>query len=310
MLASCASVPSASSATPTESAAVVPTVRATPSPTTTVAAGLTRYVNTELGYSLDLPAGWRRAACGQRIASISPLEAGEFFTDVPEAEEMIAGGVRLIAVRVFDAASLTPLTWLQQSSSQPDTRFEPATLNGQSAARGFIGASGATYTFAVAARGWIYAIDWPYFGGPDPELEGIIGTLRILDDATLGRGPIATPVPRTIESLVDALADAFGRKDLAAITGLMAPCVTVGAVPGDPVLRSRVAYVTTLASDFAAGTSVQVRARPIENDTTFGRFVRSTFTRPGEPDQRVDFLLRADGDRWSVAAVLIRASGN
>ena len=316
LLVSCSPVASAPGATPTASADIVSTAGPSPSPspsrspTASVAAGLTRYVNTELGYSLDLPAGWRRAACGQRIASISPLEAGEFFTNVPDQEEIIAGGVRLIAVRVSDAAGLTPLTWLQQSSSQPDTRFEPATLNGQSATRGFIGASGATYTFAVAARGWIYAIDWPYFGGPDPELEGIIGTLRILDDATLGRGPIATPVPRTIESLVDALADAFGRKDFAAITGLMAPCVTVGAVPGDPVLRSRVAYVTTLASDFAAGTSVQVRARPIENDANFGRFVRSTFTRPGEPDHRVDFLLRADGDRWSVAAVLIRASGN
>jgi hypothetical protein len=306
----CAAVSSAPSATPTESNAVAPTARATPTPTATVAAGLTRYLNSELGYSVDLPAGWRRATCSQGIATTSPLEAGEFFTSAPEAEEVISGGVRLVAVRVVEAAGLTPLAWLEQNAFQPDAHFEPVTLNGRSGARGFIGATGATYGFAVAARGWIYAIDWPYFGGPDAELEGIIATLRLLDDATVGRGPIATPVPRSIESLVDSLVDAFARKDLAALSGLMAPCVTVGAVPGDPDMRSRTAYVTTVAADFAASASVQVQARPIETDPYFGRFVRSTWSRPGQPDQRVDLMLRADGDRWSVGAVLIRASVN
>ena len=316
MLVSCSPAASPSPAPPTPTASGIPTVQATPSltatpaPTATVAAGLTRYVNAELGYSVDLPSGWRRASCSRGVTNTSPLEASDWFVNAPEAEETIAGGVRLVLVRVFDAAGSTPLTWLQQSSSQPDTRFEAVTLNGRSGARGFIGASGATYTFAVASRDWIYAIDWPYFGGPDAELEGMIATLRILDDATVGRVPKATPVPRTIESLVDALADGFTRKDLQAIAGLMAPCVTVGGVPGDAFQRSGTAYINALGTEFAAGTSVQVRSRPIESDPSFGRFVRSTFRKPGEPDQRVDFVLRADGDRWSVGAVLIRALGN
>jgi hypothetical protein len=310
LLVSCAPVSSPPSATPTATVSVVPTARPTPSPTATVAAGLTRFVNTELGYSVDLPAGWRRATCSRGIVTTSPLEASEMFVGLPEAEEVIRGGVRMVQVRVTESGGLTPLAWLERNASQPDTRFETTTLNERAGARGFIGATGSTYAFAFAGRGWIYAIERPNFGFEDQELERVLATLRILDDATVGRGPVATPVPRTIESLADSIADAFTKKDVAAIGATMAPCITVGAVPGDPDLRSRTAYVTTLAADFAAGTSVRVQSRPIETDPYFGRFVRSTFSKPGEPDQRIDLMLRADGDRWSVGAVLIRASGN
>jgi hypothetical protein len=310
LLVSCAPASSAPSATPTASAAAVPTARVTPSPTATVGAGLTRYVNSELGYSVDLPPGWRRATCSPGIVTTSPLEASEMFVGIPEAEEVIRGGVRMVLVRVTESGGLTPLAWLERNASQPDTRFETTTLNERTGARAFISATGSTYGFALAARGWIYAIERPYFGFDDRGLEGILATLRLLDDATAGRGPSATPVPRTIESLADSITDGFTKKDLTAIAGTMAPCITVGAVPGDPDMRSATAYVTALAVEFAAGTSVRVQARPIETDPYFGRFVRTTWSRPGEPDQRVDLMVRADGDRWSVGAVLIRASGN
>ena len=313
LLISCAPVSTAPSPTPTGIATAVPTVRPTPtpSPTATVAAGLTRYVSTELGYSLDLQTGWRRATCSPGIRTTSPLEATEMFVGVPEAEEIIRGGARFVGVRVNESNGLTALAWLERNASKPDdTRFEATALNGRAGARGFIGSTGSTLGFAFAARGWIYAIERTYFGTDDPEAERILTTFRILDEATVGRVPNATPVPRSIESLADSIADAYSKKDLAAIVATMAPCVTVGAVPGDPDLRSRTAYVTRLAVDFAAGTTVQVRSRPIESDPNFGRFVRSTFTKPGQPDQRVDFLLSADGDRWSVAAVLIRTFPN
>ena len=310
LLVSCAPVTSAPGAAPTPSASVSPTVQATPSPTATVAAGLTRYVNTELGYSVDLPAGWRRATCSQGVVTTSPLKAYDMFIGVPETEEVIRGGARLVFVQVTASGGLTPQAWLEKNLSQPDARFEAATLNERAGARAVVATTGHTYAFAFAARSWIYAIEGSYFGPDDPELDQIIATLRILEDATVGRAPSATPMPRTIESLADAAADAFTKKDVAAISATMAPCVTVGAVPGDPDLRSRTAYATTVAADFAAGTSVRVQARPIENDPNFGRFLRTTWSRPGEPDQRVDLLLRADGDRWSIVAVLIRATGN
>jgi hypothetical protein len=277
----------------------------------TVAVGPTRYVSSELGYSVDLAPGWRRATCSPGIARTSPLEATEWFIGVPDSEEIIRGGVRLLQVRVVAADGLTPLAWLERNASQdPDTRFEAATLNGRDGARRFNRATGVTHEFAFASRGWIYAVEWSYFGTADQELERMLTTVRILDEATVGRGPIATPVPRSIESLADSLADAFTKRDVAAITATMLPCITVGAVPGDPDMRSRTAYVTTAAVDFAAGASVRVQARPIETDPYIGRFVRSTWSKPGQPDQRVDLVLRADGDRWSIGAVLIRASGN
>jgi hypothetical protein len=305
LLVSCAPASREPTPTPTGSAAL-PTAPATPSPTATVAAGLTRYVSTELGYSVDLPAGWRRASCSQGIVTTSPLESSEWFIGVPEAEEVISGGARLVQMRVMASNGLTPQAWLERNASQPDARFEPFMLNGRAGARGYLGATGHTYGFAVAARGWIYAIEMSYFGTDDQELERTLTTLRILDDATVGRGPAATPVPRSIESLVDAVTDGFTKKDVTALAGLLAPCVTVGAVPGDPVMRSRTSYLTGLAAEFAAGTSVRVQSRPIENDPNVGRFVRSTWSKPGEPDRRVDLSLRADGDRWSVTAILIR----
>ena len=312
LLASCAPVASPPSPTPTAAASpsVVPTTRPTPSPTATVAAGLARFVNAELGYSVDLPAVWRHATCSQGVVTTSPLEASDMFVGVPEAEEVIRGGARLVFVRVVESRGLTPQVWLEQNLPQSDARFEAATLNERAGARAVLATTGHAYAFAFAARGWIYAIEGSYDGVEDQEQDRILATLRVLDDATVGRAPRATPVPRTIESLADSIADGFMKRDLAAIAATMAPCVTVGAVPGDPDMRSSTAYLSALAADFAAGTSVRVQSRPIATDPYFGRFVRTTFSKPGEPDQRVDLMLRADGDRWSVGAVLIRASGN
>jgi len=288
----------------------VATPTALPSPTATVALGLTRYTNTELGYSVDLPAGWRRAVCSAGLVTTAPLVASEIFVGVPEVEEQITGGARMVVVHVIDAQGLTPLAWLQQNASQPDVRLEPTTLSDRPGVRAFAEATGVTYALAFAARGWIYGIERPYFGAEDEELRRLIGTLQILSDATLGRGATATPIPRSIEGLVDATADAFAKKDLNAIAEAMTPCVTVGAVPGDAMLLSRAAYLTSLAAEFSAGTSVRVQSRPIENDPNFGRFVRSTWSKAGEPDRRVDLRLRAQGDRWSLSAVLFRAPGN
>src|SRR2546423_10471543 len=172
LLMSCAPVSSTPSPTPTVGAAAPTSTQATPSPTATVAAGLSRYVSTELGYSVDLPAGWRRATCSPGILTTSPLSASEMFVAVPEAEEVIRGGVRFVGVRVSESNGLTPLAWLEQNASKPDgARFEAATLNGRTGARGFIETTGSAFGVAFAARGRIYSIVWTYFGSSDPEPE-------------------------------------------------------------------------------------------------------------------------------------------
>src|SRR3989442_13770852 len=63
---------------------VVATPTASPSPTATVALGLTRYTNTELGYSVDLPAGWRRAVCAAGAMTPPPLVTPETFEVSPQ----------------------------------------------------------------------------------------------------------------------------------------------------------------------------------------------------------------------------------
>jgi len=301
-----APLPTVSIASPT----AAPTPTAITTPTATLAAGLTRYVNTELGYSLDLPAGWRRAVCSQGLIATSPLASYELFVGVSEADEVISMGARLVNVVVADSEGLTPLAWLQRRPAQPDVRFEPTAVGGRAGARGFQDATGETFSLAFAERGWIYSIDRTYFGSPDPELERILATIRVLDKATPGQLPTASPTPRTVESVVDAVANGFARKDLTAIAETMTPCITVGGIPGDAFMRSRSGYVAQLQADFGAGTSVFVQARPIETDQYLGRFVRSTWSKAGQPDQRVDLMLRLQGDRWSVIAAFNRAPGN
>jgi hypothetical protein len=303
LVASCARVSSAPTPTPTATSVGSPTAPVpSPTPTETVAAGFSRYTNTELGYSVDLPAGWRRATCSPEVVTTSPLMATEFFVGVPDTAEIISAGTPVIQVRVVPSEGLTPLLWLERNESQPDVRFETVTLGGNAGARGVLSATGEVVAIGFATRGSIYAISRPYFGVADPEMERMLVTLRVLDNPT-GRGPTPPPTPRSIESVVDALADGFARKDANAIAETMRPCITFGAVPGDPDIRSRATFVTSLGLAYAAGTSIQVLSRPIENDQYLGPFVRSTWSKPGEPDQRVDFLLRAQGDRWSVVAV-------
>jgi hypothetical protein len=243
------------------------------------------------------------------MATTSPLEASEFFLNLSEADESISPGVRMAIVRVAQDRGLTPAAWLQANASQPDARIEPATLGERTGARAVIAPTGDIYAFAFAARGWIYQIERPFFGSPDQELERILATLRILNDATVGRGAVATPTPRSIESVVDSITDALAKKDLAAIGETMTPCITSGGIPGDAVMLSRANFLKTLAAEFAAGATVQVRPRPIESDPNRGRLVRATWSKPGAAQQNVDLNLRADGDRWSVVGFFFRAPG-
>src|SRR5688572_15336338 len=222
MLIACTSPSSAPSPTPTTSptpvAAATPTATPTaaPSPTPTVASGFTRYTSAELGFSVDLPPGWRRASCSPGIATTSPIKADEMFIGVPEADESISIGVRLFFVHVSDAQGLTPLAWLQQRAHPPDARIEPITVGERAGARQ-VSPTGDTTVLVFLARGWIYAIERTDFGGADEELGRVLPTLQILSDATVARAALPTPVPRSPEVVVDALAEAFARKDLNAI---------------------------------------------------------------------------------------------
>src|SRR5687767_936778 len=141
ILVACASPSSAPSPTPTASpspaATAAPTAipTAPPSPTPTVVPGFIRYTSAELGFSVDLPPGWRRANCSPGIATTSPIKADEMFIGVPEADESISPGVRLIFVHVSDAQGLTPLAWLQQRAHPPDVRIEPVTIGARAGAR-------------------------------------------------------------------------------------------------------------------------------------------------------------------------------
>lgn len=217
-------------------------------------------------------------------------------------------GLRAVSVRVEQSEGRTPLAWLQAGrvTGQGPLRYEETSLDGRPGARA-VEVSGDTIALVLAARGWIYAIEK---GGPvldqatEMQMSQILPTLHILDDATVGRGA-PTPIPRGAELVAAGLADGFARKDIGMLTQYMAPCMTIGAIPGDAVLRSRSSYANALAAELQSG--VNVRAQPqVESDPAYGRFVRATWSRSGQPDQRVDLVLRVEGERWSWSATLTR----
>ena len=294
-----AATPAASSQ-PTTSPTSTPV--ASPSPT----AGLNRYTNTELGYTIDLPAGWRRSACSAGVTATAPLTSHEWFFGGTEEEDVIAMGAPLIGLQVKAAQGSSALERLSELATQPDVRIEPASLNGRAGGRLFLVTTNETLAYAVEARGWIYRVERSFFGIPDPELERSLTTLRVLDAATLGSAPTPTSVPRSMDTVVNAIATAFLDKNARALGEVMAPCVTAGGIPGDAASYSRAAYVKELTAEFAASTAMRVSAT-VETDPYLGRFVRSTWSKAGEPDRRVDLALRADGERWSLWGIFFRA---
>jgi hypothetical protein len=305
----------------TPSPTPIPTATATPTPAQTSGAsiarptatplGAGRYASAELGYSVDLPPGWRRATCSAGIRSTAPMSASEFFVNMPEAEEILGLGLRAVSVRVEDAQGRAPLAWLESGKvvGQEPLRYEAASVDGKPGARAVFASSGETIALVVGSRGWIYAIEK---GGPvldaetETQMSRILPTLRLLEDATLGRAT-PTAAPRSAQSVAAGIADGFTRMDVAALSEYMAPCVTVGAIPGDAVSRSRAGYAKELQTQLQSGVTVRVQAQPIETDQYLGSLVRSTWSRPGQPEQRVDLVLRADGERWSWSAAFSRA---
>lgn len=301
--------PSATTST-TPSASASPSATPSPGPTATSAPSPTargHYANPVLGFSVQLLPPWRRTAClSAGEGSGAPEVLGiDTFTSVPAVEESYGdtgGFANTVSVRVErNPSRLTAEAWARSPrfGSSLGQQMEAATLDGRTGVR-FTNDAVRTETTVVAVDDLMYAVELTAKSPSDPsigEMRAIIASFAFIPRTP---APAATARPaRSAEAVADGLAAAFAAKDVAALTALMGDCVISGAEQAGFGSHAPERFAIILRDQFAAGSTVVVRPRPIESapgyaaGATFS--VATTWTDPGQAPVRVDLIIAADG---------------
>jgi hypothetical protein len=133
----------------------------------------------------------------------------------------------------------------------------------------------------------------------DPRITPLRAIIASFAFVPRSPAPTATAqAPRSAEAVADALAAGFAAKDAAGLDNLMGTCLINGIEQGGVSHHSPEQFTAALRALFAGGTTVAVRARPIESGPPFlpGTFaVATTWTDPGQAPARVDLIIAADG---------------
>jgi hypothetical protein len=218
-------------ATPTSSPSASPTATATASASPTATSG--RYVNAELGYSIDLVPPWHRADCGSfKLQDFGGGErhARDEFIPIPDSDFRPSGtGSAVDTIHVFARANpqgLTPRAWEQAGKIgfSMGRVLEDVTFAGRTALR--VGGPEAEL-FLLADNEFM--IEVGHEGGRGQSAAStraaIVRTFRFLSAEELRAARAvptpAPPAPRSPEQVADALADGFGRRDTAVLRSVL-----------------------------------------------------------------------------------------
>jgi len=306
---------------PTETPTVgVQTGAATASP---AASPLTTpvYQNAAEGYRLELPRPWRRS-CNSTESQLYPastIVSQQIFVAASERNERWGSGYPfdgVIVLVVPNPEKLPVEQWAAQGglgfAQTPGAPVTRATLDGRPAvAAAYEGIRGEQrQDIAVTSGDRAYVVTY-YLTSTDqtnvPAMKAIVGSFHLLTEAERASTPTAAPLtPRSPESVADALAAGFAKKDVTALAEQLGSCVLQGSYGSDASIAPAVAYAEELRRDLAAGLAVSVSPRPLLEYGGDSRYVRSSWTRPGKTTEEVDLLLRANGDRWYWAGAVIR----
>ncbi|HET8568253.1 MAG TPA: hypothetical protein VFM93_04635 [Candidatus Limnocylindria bacterium] len=306
--------PTVAAATPT--AATSPSATPSPSRGATASPAQDRFVNAALRYSLALPPPlWHRSACGTWGPDTSgggPPRGHDTFIGVPEREYEAwdVGGLAIDHVTVFverNPERLSPRGWAERRRV---VFLTDVTFAGRPAVTGRLESDFSPGTDAVAvfvAQGDVmYQVTRVAKVGSTraPELDTIVASFR-LEPAAVAPAPTPPASPaRSAEQLADLLADAFSRKDPAALERMLTGCVTQGAAQGGASARPREPYVEMLRERFARGLTVTVRTRPLAQWSPGAFVAESTWREPGQPDREADLILVPDGAAWYWQGVI------
>lgn len=300
-------------ASPTASVSAAPTASSTQTATPTSATG--RYVNAELGYSIDIQAPWHRADCGSftlRDFGGGERDARDEFIPIPDSEYRPTGtGSAVDKIHVFARANsqrLSPRAWEQAGKIgfSMGRTLEDVTFAGRPALR--VGGSVEFELFLVADGEFMVEVGHGGSGGQTTGASraAIVRTFRFLttDELRAARA-VATPVPaapRSPEQVADSLADGFARRDVTVLRNVLTPgCVSLGTGNGGGVGIDDSTYLEELRTRFARGLTVTVQPRPLTGDRTAPLptlHARSTWREPGQPDQDVDLMISPEGATW------------
>ena len=265
-------------------------------------ASAARYVNPAIGYSIVLPATWRRTPCLSLVRDPrSPDVIGsDGFTSTPPEEE-IYGGVGGLPGTVLVSAernprALSPDAWARARLGAEDRHLGPATVDGRTGVR--VTRDDGTDTLVIRVDDAMYVITLSWRDPADPRLltmRAIVASLAFVA-RTPPPSPSARPA-RSAEQVADGLADGFARKDIGQLVSLMDDCLTSAGEGGGASALSRERFAGMLRELFAGGTTVAVRARPLEPAPAFepALAVATTWTDPGQAPARVDLIIATDG---------------
>lgn len=292
----------------TASAAPTPSPTLKPNPT----AGPGTYTSIAHGYSVALPAGWRRSACQSSPDRTEPPVVETFTTaSVDEESGSDVGSAQdiVIARAEENAAKQTGLQWLEAGKMgfAIDRKIEQTTFDGHAdAARLVTATGGIVLAYVVPARGLMYAISREQRAPSTPTSQAgtsLIASLHILSDAevTQAGATLSTPAPvpaRTAEEVADALAKGFSQKDTSILAPVADACLSHGVEQAGVGFAATSKVLSDMQKSFANGLVVVAQPRPLEDQSTSDAVIRGTWKDPGQPQKNVKFMLRKVGNTW------------
>jgi hypothetical protein len=303
----------ASLPSPTQSVTASPSASASASPSPTATSG--RFVNAELGYSLDVAPPWHHTDCGStgiRDVGGGERHARDVFIPIADSDYRLSGtGSGVDEITVFARTNpqrLSPRAWEQAGhiGFSMGRVLEDVTFAGRPALK--VGGSVDFELFLVMHEEFMLEI--AHAGNARQtsaaSRAAILQTFRFLsaDEVRAARAAASSPptATRSPEQVADALADGFVRRDVQVLRSVLTPgCVSLGVANGGGTGVDDAAYLEELRARFVRGLTVTVQPRPLTGERT-GPFptlhARSTWREPGQPDQDIDLMISPEGATW------------
>ena len=255
-----------------------------------------------MGYAIDLRAPWHRAACGSSPSGpVENSDGGDLFVAIPDRSFRITDtGPNADFLSVTARANPTGKTYREWKSSEiggsAGERIDDVTVAGRPA---LLITDGEGETFLVANDGYMYLVAHQVRNGNTAFVDraAMIRSFRFLSASELRSARAAatpSPAPRSVEMVVDLLAQGFATADEGKLVRAMSPrCLSDGNYQDGVSSSDTQTYLESLRERFAHGLVVEVQARPITTRSEFPgtSFVRSTWREPGKTPLDVDLMV-------------------